>query len=359
MEGLGGIKEEDPEQVDLKGSDAVPDLEGDPCLTGLSDTLKQMGAVPVVDCPEHFQDWMVSYLKSIGKLPGDYQSNPEGAVGVKGFKPDSKSVVTLSQTPKLSSFFGEADKGEASYDLWRYEVECLLVESAYPKNVIFEAVHRSLKGKAGKVASLQGPQSTIDSLLAKLASVYGSCEESESLMARFYSTKQMAEEDVSSWGCRLEDLYAKAIQSSKSSPSKTNQALRSVFWQGLKPSLKDVSGHKYDTIEDFDELRVAIRRIEFELNQRKPQECPKKPIPSKMASNSSDRDYQELKGMVQQLTSDFGAIKKQLASIPSVAQNPSPSRVRGTGISNRGSFPRPGRSNFSLLLLLHPIMLSV
>lgn len=40
--------------------------------------------------------------------------------------------------------------------------------------------------------------------------------------------------------------------------------LRNMFWTGLKQSLKDISGHKYDTIGDFDKLRTAIRIIENE-----------------------------------------------------------------------------------------------
>jgi len=35
-----------------------------------------------------------------------------------------------------------------------------------------------------------------------------------------------------------------------------------MLLNGLKTSLKDISGHKYDTIKDFDGLRVALRQIE-------------------------------------------------------------------------------------------------
>lgn len=40
--------------------------------------------------------------------------------------------------------------------------------------------------------------------------------------------------------------------------------LRNMFYTELKQSLKEISGHKYDTIGDFDKLRTAIRIIENE-----------------------------------------------------------------------------------------------
>lgn len=38
--------------------------------------------------------------------------------------------------------------------------------------------------------------------------------------------------------------------------------LRNMFWQGLKPVLKDISGYKFEKIKDFDKLRVEIRKLE-------------------------------------------------------------------------------------------------
>lgn len=38
--------------------------------------------------------------------------------------------------------------------------------------------------------------------------------------------------------------------------------LCNMFWQGLKPSLKDISGYKFEQIKDFDKLREEIRKTE-------------------------------------------------------------------------------------------------
>jgi hypothetical protein len=46
-------------------------------------------------------------------------------------------------------------------------------------------------------------------------------------------------------------------------PSKVKRMLHDILWNGLRKDLKDASGHKYDSIKDFDSLRVAIRQIEM------------------------------------------------------------------------------------------------
>ena len=41
-----------------------------------------------------------------------------------------------------------------------------------------------------------------------------------------------------------------------------NEMLRSVLFRGLRTSLKTLSGHKFDAIQDFNTLRIALRQIE-------------------------------------------------------------------------------------------------
>ncbi len=45
---------------------------------------------------------------------------------------------------------------------------------------------------------------------------------------------------------------------------KTNDMLRSMLWTGMRQELKDVSGYKFDSIKDFDKLRVEMRKLEQE-----------------------------------------------------------------------------------------------
>jgi hypothetical protein len=41
-----------------------------------------------------------------------------------------------------------------------------------------------------------------------------------------------------------------------------NEMLHSVLFRGLRTSLKALSGHKFDAIQEFNTLRIALRQIE-------------------------------------------------------------------------------------------------
>jgi hypothetical protein len=94
------------------------------------------------------------------------------------------------------------------------------------------------------------------------------------LLAEFYAATQDKKEDVAAWSCRLEDLLDKAEEASPQqsrSAKERESMLRSRFWMGLQQQLKDSSRHKYDTIQDYDKLRVEIRQIEHEYMVREKQ----------------------------------------------------------------------------------------
>ncbi|KAL5006783.1 hypothetical protein ScPMuIL_015589 [Solemya velum] len=138
---------------------------------------------------------------------------------------------------------------------------CLNKEK-HSQDAILQAIRMSLKGEAGRVLMRLGPKATVDSIVRKMNSVYGEVDQTEMVLAKFYSAKQQPDEDVSSWGCRLEDLLNSAIEKGKVTSSESNDMLRVKFWSGLKESIQDITGYLYERIEDFDDLRIAIRRIE-------------------------------------------------------------------------------------------------
>jgi hypothetical protein len=45
-----------------------------------------------------------------------------------------------------------------------------------------------------------------------------------------------------------------------------NDMLHSVLFRGLRTSLKALSGHKFDAIQDCDTLRIALRQIEKSMS---------------------------------------------------------------------------------------------
>jgi hypothetical protein len=84
--------------------------------------------------------------------------------------------------------------------------------------------------------------------------------------------------------------------------------LRKMFWTGLTRSLKDVSGHKFDTIEEFDQLRVALRRIEADIKQRLDEKSAQQ-VAKAVATEESPGEMKELKCIVQKLCAEVSALK--------------------------------------------------
>ncbi|ESP02736.1 hypothetical protein LOTGIDRAFT_171806 [Lottia gigantea] len=238
--------------------------------------------------------WMSETLKAQGKWPN------------KSEETERSTGRPSNQIPKLSIFYGESGKGEVSYDLWKYEADCLISEHVYPDHIILLAIRRSLKGEAGKVIMRLGTKATIKEILAKLKSVFGICEESESLIAHFYSARQKEAESVTSWACRVENLFAEATER--------------------------LSSHKYDQPTTFDELRVEVRRIEFDLNSRK-STTDVKPKQSNMVSfgRSYNSELQELQSIVKTLSTEMGELKETVSQFVQPVQSSSGSTSRKDG----------------------------
>ena len=103
-----------------------------------------------------------------------------------------------------------------------------------------------------------------------------------------------------------------------------------MFWSGLRQELKDVSAYQFDSIKSFDELRMALRRIERQHAK----------LPSKVSKTAGCRSAQdkekktekkdkqekselaELKASIQQLTAEMNEMKKQQSEYQSYRRSP-------------------------------------
>ncbi|CAC5384271.1 unnamed protein product [Mytilus coruscus] len=122
-------------------------------------------------------------------------------------------VESTVYTPRISTFFGEAGKGEAPscpYDIWKYEVESLRRCKLAPH--------------------------IID--MAKLETTYGISIQNDKLMEEFYSAKQQTEEDIVTCANRMDDLLYKSSQMKMIPEPDKNDKLCSMFWSGLRADLK-------------------------------------------------------------------------------------------------------------------------
>lgn len=257
--------------------------------------LESLKMKPKADSPEDFINWMKTAAKLSEKSSAD--------VAVR--QVETSSVASPSPQFIKISFFSGDSKSDASYDVWRYEVECLLNES-YKPETISHAIRRSLKGEASRVVMHLGAGASTRSILDKLDSIYGTVAEREDILAEFYSARQREDEECARWSCRLEDIISKAQQKGLVQTRECDEMLRTMFFKGLRPSLKDICGHLYDKSSTFDSLRAAVRKVEMEH-----QPPMKKSAITKSATPKEEPDdrFQSLEAKINQLTTEIRGMK--------------------------------------------------
>ena len=299
-------------------------------VKAMLEAFKEMGVKPKAKTKEEFQKWMLDYSKgAISK---------HGQAGASAQQGGQDKHPTYFQPPRLPNFSGDK-KGDVTFDLWKYQVECLHKEN-HSESVIARAIRNSVKGEAARVIMRLGSDASVVDIVYKLESIFGKIDTKSSVLAEFFSAKQRDDEDVAAWGCRLEDLINKAIELEQVKPSQVNDMLRNMFYEGMRPSLQDTTGHIFDKTTDFDELRRAIRRKEEEMNKRKePATGHVKSIKSSEAQSNLD----ELRAMVQKLSEDMTQMRKDMhegrPGTASQSTTPQQTYYRGSGYRGRGNRP--------------------
>ena len=158
-----------------------------------------------------------------------------------------------------------------------------------------------MKGEAGRVVMHLGPTARIPEILYKLDSIYGDVEKKVDLLGDFFNARQREDENVTSWSCRIEDMIGKAVTRGLIDKEGVNEMLQSVLFRELRTSLKALSGHKFDAIQDFNTLRIALRQREkdHELRHSFNKTHTAKAAVAEASGHTSDM---EVKGLIQQLT---------------------------------------------------------
>lgn len=282
----------------------------------------------------------------------DQLTPPPGSLPQSGFPPPPQTPpVSISQQPKLTCFSGSGNKGETTYDVWRYNVKCLLKEKVYRPDVLHSTIRQSLRNEAARVVMRLGTDATMNQILDKLDSIYGNVEKKEELLAEFYSARQREDEDITSWSCRLEDIIGKALELGVVQHAEVDKMLHSMLWTGLRQELKDISSHKYDTVKGFDQLRVVLRQIEKDHMPQKTSGKGKSAAATSKSAVTKDETshYEELKGMINQLTKKVTGIEENQKHTPQHIPPPTQYNNRGRGYQrgygNRRGTYHPPRSN--------------
>ena len=186
--------------------------------------------------------------------------------------PFSNSIVNNSllassmRVPQLPPFSGENQKGDVSFELWKYELLCCISDAIYPNALILQAVRRSLRGRARETLLTVDSTATPSDILSKLDDIYGIVSSRQNLLQQFYLETQQADESVADYSIRIENLLRRATVSTQLHVSVRHEMLCSKLWNGLRdPLLKNSSRYKFDVTKDFNVLRREIRQIEQDL----------------------------------------------------------------------------------------------
>ena len=327
--------------------------------------LEAMKVNPKGEQQQKLASMMKEFLKSTGQLdetkpkdkkppPLKQEKKPTGLPPPPAFISPHNTMpsVSMSHQPKLSCFSGTPNKGESTYDVWRYNVRCLLKENIYRPDVLHSTIRQSLRNEAARVVMRLGTDATMDQILHKLDSIYGNVDKKEELMAEFYGARQREDEDITSWSCRLEDIIGKAQELGLVQHEDVEKMLHSMLWTGLRQELKDVSSHKYDTVKGFDELRVALRQVEKDHLPQKTATTGKgksNMATSKSAVTKEEKSqHEELKGMINQLmkkVTNLEGDRKTQQQFPPPQQNRGRGNFRGYG-NRRGGYHQPRTNNW-------------
>ncbi|XP_067682584.1 uncharacterized protein [Haliotis asinina] len=258
----------------------------------LVSSLKKLDLRPKADTPQDLLAWISSVSKSTEEA-----------------KPSIPPTVTLAKTPQLPYFSGDR-KGDVDFDQWKHEYTCLCTR--YSEQDVVDAVHKSLRGKAARVAMHIDKDAPLNSLITKLDSVFGMVHTEHNIMAEFYTARQGEEESVADWACRLEDILDQAIMLGKVKTGERDVLLRDTLWTGLRLDLKDMSSHRYDQGGTLEAFLKYLRQLEQDLRQRQP--TARRPATSKSSVTKEQSELQEIKGMLKSMTAEINKLKEQVKS---------------------------------------------
>ena len=307
------------------------------------ETMEQLNIVPKVGNATEFKQWIQQQAQQTSETEGTVKMEPGTTATPK--------VVPYVQPPRISFFSGGSDKkgGETTYDLWKYEVQCLISEKVHSAKTISEAVRRSLRGEAGKVAMRLGPGASLLKLMEKMDSIYGVVDEQETIMSEFYNAKQHDDEDISTWSCRLEAILDKAISLGKVPSPQADAMLHDMLWKGLRPALKDISHYEKERYTSFDGLRIALRKLEKEFDYdhtktKQSQATAKQAVPTTEDTNMTSTVLRQINARLDKLES--GHESSQQYQQPQYRYQHRPFQrgyFRGRGRGYRGNYR--GNSN--------------
>jgi hypothetical protein len=239
--------------------------------------------------------------------------------------------------PKLPAFSGEG-KGEVSYNLWKYELKCLIDDQAVSTSSVWQGVRRSVKGLAAEVVMHLGESATLKDLLDKFDVLFGNMKTGQQMLQELFNSSQGSKESLTAWGCRLEEMVNSVRQEGSFTADTAQEVLRSRFWTGLSSErIKEALRNSLEAGFSYQELIKKARKVEMEKDKVQTNQqaiTPHDPVVGKL--DEILKQLRSLDGRVQKLEKDNGQRGK----------NP-PQNKSGQKQTKSDSKPPPGRTDFS------------
>ena len=219
-------------------------------------------------------------------------------------------IISSYHYPKLSIFYGEEGKGDVTWTAFKYEIESLIHQNVYSEEQILLGLRRSSKGKAADKLRRLGTKAHLLEVIEKFDNEYGSVESRETVMRKFYSCRQSEDETVLSYTSRLEDIFDRGIQLKAIKRSDT-QILKEVFHAGLRRDLKLMSIYQFDKIDDYDELKREVRKLESGLLENNSPECKTKTCKAAVTVDTHTKEMGEVKELLKRLNERIDRLEKE------------------------------------------------
>lgn len=147
--------------------------------------------------------------------------------------------------------------------------------------------------------------------ICTFANVHGTFDTKQTL-TKCYAATQIESEDITSWSCRFEDILGSAADTGLAQKAAMNEMPKSMLWTGMKPELKDMCGYEFDKINNYDRLRVDLRKLEQEHHT---QEKGTKTINKGAAykdQNETRKELDELRDTMKTMTESMAVMNRQV-----------------------------------------------
>ena len=129
--------------------------------------------------------------------------------------------------------------------------------------MVITNVRRSLRGRAADVVLAMGSDVTVRQILDKFDVRFGDIFPTDVTLEQFFTARQLPNESMAAWGCRLEDLLSRVRDPSSASAARS--MLRSRYWSGIySDRFRNALRHHFDDGADFESLLKYARIAEQE-----------------------------------------------------------------------------------------------